>query len=197
MPEFLTIAVPILRNEALTKKTSIDHALIAFTEVKNYALPLELKVALYFMGIETLANAYWSTLRKSSRTSAFFDNTIWCELHDILEMQLEEREIEQTNQDKFLNIFRKLRDPPIREKIQLLCESNGLLNYSSQIKAINDMRNAFAHGRTTELEYGGLQIGLVAMCAERLLAKLILKSLNFYDSPAVHPSFKADDLLAE
>lgn len=197
LPEFLNVAIPILRNESIAKKSTIDHALIAFNEVSNYDLPLELKVSLYFVGIETLANGYWSGLSKDARKTSFFETPIWALLRKKIDEHLVSMKIEKSIHDAFLSAFCEVKDPPIRDKIQLLCESFNLKNYASQIRAVNLMRNAFAHGNTTESEYGGMQIGLVAMCAERLLAKLILKSLKFYDSPAVHPSFVAEDLFAE
>ena len=197
LQEFLNIAVPLLKNEKYNEATGLDHALMIHNEGSQYSLTIEVKTGLFFIGLETLANAYWANLAATTSKTWLFDKPVWSALWQHLSGKLDELSIKDPERSKFASIFGGLKNPPIEEKINMLCESYGLSDYSKEISAINRLRNDFVHGRPTQKEYCGYDLINVMRFSERLLLKLLFKLLNYYlHSPKVHSSVTNNDLSA-
>jgi len=197
--EFLDIAIPLLTNENYNAKTGLQRALIHYNT--GYFLDaIETQLAMYFVGLETITNAYWDNLIESETLSKtwLFEKETWSVLQKSVRQKVDELKIEDPSRGKFLNRFGNLKDPPIEEKIKALCNAYNLPDYSKEIALINEMRNDFLHDRKIENTYGNLQYYEVVFCCQRLLAKMILKLLNFYHKhPKVHGAYTNDNLLAE
>ena len=83
---------------------------------------------------------------------------------------------------------------PIEHKIVTLLKQYGLEQYNSEIKELNAFRNDVIHGNPTSYDLNEAVENERKL--KKLLEKLILSMLHFYDNMFVHSSIRRDDLLA-
>jgi hypothetical protein len=115
--EFLTTAVPLLRDEAYNEQTGLDHALMIYGEASHYPLTIEVRVALFFIGLETLANSYWATLVKSTSKTWLFEKPVWSDLWRQVTTKLDELSItDKELRERFQSSLCNLTNPPIERK---------------------------------------------------------------------------------
>ena len=200
LPEFLGKAVPLYNDDDYDKKTGLRWALVMYNEA-NMSNVAEIILNLSIAGLETLANAHWDAMKDAKDAKVqpwLLDEATWGKLINAICKDLNELEVDKTKHGEFLSRIGELKDPPIKYKIKTLLQLYSLPDYSKEIKAIYEMRNDVAHGRPTRSTYGDLKNYEVAMYCQRLLAKLLLKVLNFYEQwPKVHGAMTKDDLGAE
>lgn len=201
LQEYLDIAIPLMQDAKYSEKTGIKQALIFYNQATSIDA-LELKMALYFLGIETLTNAYYASNKiKSKELEPLFDSMTWQAIFQAAKTALKTLDVSQTLTQEFLGKLGQLNTksaPSLstEERIKALCEALGLKRYV-EIDAMTDMRNDVLHGQPPKRNYGDLTAIDVLQAAERLLEKLILKQLNYYkDWPKVHGAIMKDDLFA-
>ena len=106
----------------------------------------------------------------------------------------------------YLKLKRKKRDTlkrnvrginrrPIENKIVSLLKEYGLKQYNSEIKELKNFRDSVIHGNVLS-SYNFNELINFEIKIIRILEKLILSMLRFYDNEFVRPAIRKDSLLA-
>lgn len=189
--KFLEEAIPIIRSKDTVDKTGILRAINLFNAAINSKY-METKYFLLWSSLEILANAH----AKVDDSDYIFSEKEWKELDvenefkdfvkDILKIS------DPSKRGRLYGKVRSLRRTSISDSISKLLENHGLGQYKSETDKLREIRNDLVHGNNisyTELPYACRKL-------TKLLGKLILKILNFYEDALVHSSIKRDNLLA-
>ena len=192
LSDFLTTALPLVRDTGYSSRTGIVRAIHFYNAAVNleYAV-VEMQQPLYFAGLEILANAHYSVKPKSF----VLDEQTWDSFQVDLGKMFDQKPIYLPAKNRVFGSVGFAR-ASISDKIENLASSLGLPDYTAEIAAIVKMRNDILHGRTISTNYEENQITDTLLKSRRLLEKMILKLLDFYDRDHVHGAFSADDLRA-
>jgi hypothetical protein len=184
--DFLAVAMPLLRDNEYTNKTGINQALVSFNEANNHLLTIEMKLSVFFIGLETLATVYHELVRQPYAKTSLIDDENWSALQDYLDQIADDLGIDNTIKNLLMSRFGELnyvkpnKEPGTDERIINLCKSHGLPEYRKEISAMYLMRNDILHGKPMAAKYNDIESVLVMRCAWLLLQKLILKNLDYY-----------------
>ena len=193
MQEFISTAMPKIQDEKFIGETGIYRALLWYNEAVAFGLKVvEIRFPTLWIALEILANSYTKTNPKDF----ILTESEWVELKKRFDEIYEELKIKKRKRDRLRSILGSAESGPIVDKVYYLLEEYGFSQYNSEIPRFNKMRNAILHGRRLNYKSKPSPIDLVRRL-ERLLVKLILKILNFYDGTGlIHTSIPKDDLLA-
>lgn len=188
LDKFVQKAMPLLENETFVSETNIKHAIGWYNEAQNTNL-FEFRFMSLWMAMEGLANTY--DRRKPGKS--FLTREEWRKMKALLVDFL--RQVGR-KQDAF-TVFQRLkflRERHIEEKIcRLLDEKYGMRQYCDEIPRLNKMRNDILHARRINLHLKPSPFDLEHRL-ERLLEKIIFKTLDFYDTDMIYHSIKDENL---
>jgi hypothetical protein len=188
--QFLQIAMPLLNDETYVSKTGIKTALNYYNAALTNPIFMEIRFTLFWLSLEAMANAYYeNNTRDEIITRAEWKNLKKeCELYL---MKIGKVEV----YEKFLAKISLLRRGTIKEKIDALLSNRKyqMQQYSSEIRTMYDeMRVPFFHGQVIDWAIYSGKIPRL----ERVLEKLIFKTLDFYENKPINNVIKDDDLSA-
>jgi len=194
LEDFLRTGIPILRNADYNRKTGIKRAILFYNEACiMHPSVVEVMHPMLFAALELLSNAH---LRNNPK-SFLFSNKTWKEVTRKIRDALNQLSVDSNSINRILGYLGFAKHGSAKERIMYLLESNGFPTYESDLSQINDLRNDILHGRELRVDYDGENPIDVMLKCERLLAKLILKLLDFYHrDDVIHSAFLNEDLKA-
>lgn len=192
LQEFIVATSPLIQDEKFIDETGIYWALRWYNESQIYLSGIETKFPALWISLEILANTY---SRTNPKVFVLAENE-WGRLMEKFVEILEKLEISKEKADKLLGALGNIKSGPIVDKVNYLLEELGFRQYCSEIPDLNKMRNDILHGRRLKYDSQPSPINQMRKL-ERLLTKLILKVLNFYDrTNLIRASILEEDLLA-
>ncbi len=189
--DFIVATIPLIKNDEFVKKTGIKWALIWYNGANIFSNVTEIKLFSFWVCLEILSNSF-----VDSNNKEFFPKEKWDLLQNrIRELMENELKFDEEIVNKSINLVGLMRQGSTKERINCLLENYDFEMYIENIKIFNTIRNDISHGRQLnyELEPNPHEEMLKI---DRLLSKLILKTLNFYDQRCVHSSIHSENLRA-
>jgi len=193
LKEFISIVMPLIQDEKFINETGIYQTLLWYNEAVVFGPNvIEIRFPTLWIALEILANSHAKT---NPKVFVLTENE-WRELMEQFSEILEKLKISGGKANKLLGAMGNIKSGPIVDKINYFLEECGFPQYCSEIPGLNKLRNDILHGR--HLNYNSKPSPIDQMQKlERLLTKLILKVLNFYDrADLIHISIPKDELLA-
>jgi hypothetical protein len=185
--QFLSTAMPLLSDDEFVSRTSIIEALTHYNLAMNIGF-LEIKFAILWLGLEAMANSFY----ENNQEDLILTRDEWNELKNRCRQYLTEIGKEEV----YSNLLEKisfLRKGTIKERIDHMLRGRNyqMQQYSSEVAYMYDhMRVPFFHGGHIDWNANGEKVYRL----KRLMEKMILKTLNFYDNNMVHDAIKDNDL---
>jgi hypothetical protein len=188
--QFMEAALPLIQDKSYVEKTGIKLAIFWFNEAQNYNL-VEIEFPALWISLEILANSY----AKSNPKAFLLSEGEWSQLMTKFGEVLENLKIDSKDvQQRLYGALGFAKQGSMEDKINYLLQGYAFTQYSPEVEYFNEMRNTVLHGRPlASINFDPFE---TTRKLERLLVKLILSVLNFYDEKLVHPVFLKDDLLA-
>jgi len=192
LDKFLATAMPLI---SLSDFISRTNALLAISYY-NLAMNLdftEVKFLLWWLGLEAMANAHY----ENNQQDMVLTRDEWNALKDQCRQFLVEIGKEAVFSDLLARVS-FLREGTIKERIDYMLRNPAyhMEQYSEEVASVYEkMRVPLFHGR--EIDWiSDTTLFEKAHRVERLLEKLILKTLAFYDNNMIYHAIKEDDLSA-
>ena len=185
--EFLITAMPLLSDDVFVSRTNIVQA-ISYYNVATSVMFLETKFIILWLGLEAMANTFYENNEKD----LILTREDWNSLKKICKEYLGKVGKEDVYSDLLQNIS-FLRSGTIKERIDYMLKDTTyqMQQYSSEIAAMYDeIRVPLFHGRRIDWAANSLKVYRL----KRLMEKIILKTLNFYDNNTVYYAIREDDL---
>lgn len=196
--DFIQKNIPLIQDDEFVNKTGIKWSLLWMNEALNlYRVPIEIKFATFFVSLEILANTYARENEKEHLLTSdeydLIEEDIEA-LKDKLKELLDNKKIDPSKRDHVFSNVGSINRKPIREKISELLNHYNIVGYEGDVKHFNDFRNDIFHGK--ELKMKSKKKVDLLFKIERLLQKIILSILDYYDSRNVHTVIRKQNLLA-
>jgi hypothetical protein len=186
---FLNTTMPLICDEDFNGKTNAPLALMYYNGARGNSF-LEIKSIMLWMGLEAMANTFYDgnpdELRVSKRDWKAIRN--FC--RDYLTMTGN-----QATYSNLLNDISFLRQGKTKDRIDhmLTSDSYRMREYVTEVHDIYDnIRNPLLHGRIVDWRANTQRVFKL----QRLMEKILFKTLNFYDNDLIHYSIKDADLSA-
>ena len=174
---FLATGIPLLRDEEHNKRTGLRRAMLFYNEALFLSSgAIEIRMVTLYAGLEVLSNKHHEV---SPLTPVVTDD----ELRSITERikhHLNELKLDKSKQDRILGGVGSILAPSMKEKTIHLLNDLGLPSYKKEVEKMVQLRNDLLHGREPTT-YDGDNVITLTFKLERLLQKIFLKILNFYD----------------
>ncbi|MBA7653337.1 hypothetical protein ES703_61185 [subsurface metagenome] len=192
--EFFSTAMPKIQDEKFIEETGIYWALLWYNEAIAFDLNVvEIRFPALWIALEILANSY----TKTNPRDFIITEEKWRELKERFSETCRELNIPRDKMSKLQNALGYARSGWIVDKVNYLLQAYGFSQYTPEIPPLSRMRNDILHGRRLNYKSKPSPIDRMRKL-ERLLVKLILKILDFYDRTDLIPaSILEDDLLAK
>jgi hypothetical protein len=191
---FLRNSIPLVHDKTLVEKTGIARAIQWYNEAMSLDV-LEVKFPALWIGLETLASAHARSQKREPLLSADEMEMLRDKFHDLVKFDLKIEPPER--RDKLYRNLEGLQREPIKEKVSYILQQYGFEQYKSEIEISYDLRNDLVHGMSLDSIVERFKNPFeIERKLERILEKLILSILNFYENEFVHSAIQRDNLLA-
>jgi hypothetical protein len=181
------VAMPLVSDDSFNEKTCISLALTYYNAARNNNF-LDTKFIVLWLGLEAMANSF----SNDNPADLVLTREEWSNIKKRCEEYL--TSIGKKNvYDNLLKDISFLRNGTIKEKISYMLNhtSYQMSQYSDEIESMyNNIRVPLFHGR--QIDWKAHQNKVFRL--KRVMEKLILKTLGFYDNDFVHYSIKDEDL---
>jgi hypothetical protein len=186
---FLETAMPLISDKKFNKQTKTMLAITYYNSAINNSF-LETKFILLWMGLESMANAFY----ENNSTDLGVSRQEWKHIKDFCKdyLSLVGKANLYTN---LVQDIAFLRQGKTKDRIDKMFNDKkyNLGEYYEFINGVyDDIRNPLFHGETIEW----IDKTATVFNLERLMEKIILKSLNFYDNDFVAHAIKQANLSA-
>lgn len=191
---FLRNSIPLVHDKTFVERTGIVRAIEWYNEAMSLDV-LEVKFPALWIGLETLASAHTRSQKREPLLSDDEMKILREKFHDLVKFDLKIEPPER--RDKLYRNVEGLQREPVKEKISYVLQQYGFEQYKSEIQISYDLRNALVHGMSLDSIVKRFKNPFeIGRKLERILEKLILSILNFYENKFVHSAIQRDDLLA-
>jgi len=186
---FIKTALPLVRDETYSEKTGMKLALLWSNEALNLQF-IEIKFSALWFALEILANSH----ARSNPRIHLISQKEWDQLMTKFQELLEALRIGEDIRPKLFGALGFAKQGSIEDKIKHLLESYAFNQHFGEITDFIKMRNTIFHGRPINSLI--LDTYDTMKKLQRLVTKLILSILQFYNAEFVHAAILRDDLLA-
>jgi len=191
---FLRNSIPLVYDKQFVEKTGIVRVIQWYNEAMSLDV-LEVKFPALWIGLETLASAHTRSQKREPLLSDDEMKILREKFHDLVKFDLKIEPPER--RDRLYRNVEGLKREPIKEKIFYILQQYGFEQYKSEIQISYDLRNALVHGMSLDSIVKRFKNPFeIGRKLERILEKLILSILNFYENNFVHSAIQREDLLA-
>jgi hypothetical protein len=180
-------AMPLLLDDTFNEKHNINLALTYYNAARNNDF-IDMQFIVSWLGLEAMANAFY----KDNPADLVLTREEWGNIKRLCEEYL--TSIGKKNvYDSLLKDISFLRRGTMKEKIAYLLshDSYQMSQYIGEVDAIyTNIRVPIIHGRDVDWKVNLNSVFRL----RRVMEKLILKTLGFYDNDFIHYSIKDVDL---
>ena len=192
--EFIKTAIPLINNKEYVEKTGIDSAITWFIAGNPWHIEtVFLTFPIKWMVLEMLANAHAKSKGKEfiiSDDNEFLNVT--AEIEKLIKNDLNLDRVTGKNLCSNLECIKRIS---IEHRIGSLLKKYKFKQYNSEIKELKNFRDSMIHGNVLS-SYNFNELINFEKKIIRLLEKIMLSVLCFYDNEFVRPAIRKDRLLA-
>jgi hypothetical protein len=183
---YLRHCVPLMRNMEFLKKTQVKRAMIWYNSVECFESVFETHFAFLWTALEILAGAHAECENNLELQSASMISEIRAEFSKLLE---------ELNVCQIDSWVRKLSKYTLAiDRANELLRKYGLSQYEHELGPLYKLRNDIVHGHSFQISKEEVN---KRFKLRRIIEKLILKILGFYDRRnCIHSAITMEDLLA-
>lgn len=190
LEKFLNSAIPLLNDANFVSDTNIRNAMLWYNYSQDFNL-IDIRFQCLWLALELMSNTYYERNPKD----LVLNRTEWKTFKVRCKKFLKDIGKEKVFNDLLANIS-FLRQGTIKERIYYLLKDDKykMERYYPEVQFIYDnMRVPIFHGKGIDWNAAFNPFEKVYKL-ERLLEKLIFKTLSFYDNDMIHYRIKDDDL---
>jgi hypothetical protein len=188
---FISTTMPLIKDEEYIEKTGIVRALRWYNEAVNIDV-VEVKFPALWIALEILAHSF---ARSNPKEFILSDEKWKVVMKSSKKLFKKELNLKPEEYSRLLGTLGNLREGPITDKINYLLDNYGIGMYETEVSNFNKVRNDIVHGNKLDYDSNPEPFE-IELKLERLLTKLILKILNFYDNEGVHSAIHSENLRA-
>ena len=184
---FVNATMPLISNPTFVAENNVKLAMQYYTMSRNIGF-IETQFMAFWFGLEAMANAFY----EKEPTDLAITKADWNGLKAVCKKYLQEIGKPQVFDDLLRDIS-FLRRGTMKDKIDWMLQhlNYQMQMYTPEISAIYDeIRVPFVHGRNVDWSSNFDKV----FHLRRIMEKIILKTLNFYDRDEVNYAIKDADL---